>query len=411
MSETADIVVVGGGMVGAVVALGAARLGLDVMLVEAQHPVSFESNQAYDLRVSAISAASRNIFSSLGAWRGMQRMRVCPFRRMAVWDGSTGVEARFDSADIGERELGYIVENRVVQVALWQQLEAVSQVEIRCPDRITRLATGANGCEVVLESGAQISCTLVVGADGARSAVRELASIGVQGEQYDQHALVASVTTEIGQQDVTWQRFVESGPQAMLPLLGNHASLVWYHTPERVAELRNLNLGDLREQIELAFPERLGSLSQIDAVGSFPISWSHAESYVLAGLALVGDAAHSVHPLAGQGVNLGMLDAAALLQCLQQAHREGRSIASLRVLRQYERWRRAENGLMIRALDSISKVFEPGGEWKRFGRNLAFRVADSLSPVNRMCMKVAMGLSGDLPHAALAKPPMLNLVE
>ena len=196
-----------------------------------------------------------------------------------------------------------------------------------------------------------------------------------------------------------------------MPLVGNRASMVWYHTAERVAELKALSESDFISEMESQFPEQLGKLLSIEQVGSFPLQWSHAQQYVLPRFALVGDAAHAVHPLAGQGVNLGMLDASTLVQCVVEGMTQGREVGDIRALRRYERWRKPSNELMIRMLDGIQQAFQPqqrsaiqGGLLKA-ARTAALRLADSVGPVNKTCMRAAMGLSGELPDLARGRLP------
>lgn len=400
MKKIADVVVVGGGMVGALTAVALAETGFDVAIVEHSKPAPFDSVQPHDLRVSALSAASVQMLEALSVWPLIEAMRVCPFRRMAVWDGTTGTETTFNGADIGQSQLGFIVENRLIQLGLWQALERLDGVEWFCPARVQNFTVVDNGVEVVLDDGRTIESNLLVAADGANSSVRTMADITCDGQAYDQHALVVSVATQAGQQDITWQRFMPNGPQAFLPLSGNHASLVWYESAEVVQSLKQLPLPELQSRIEAAFPSRLAGLQEIESVGSFPIRWAQANHYIRDRLALVGDAAHSVHPLAGQGVNLGMLDASALVETLVAAREAGRDPGSYRALRRYERWRKGENAVMIKALDMIHQAFQPGAAGLKMLRNAALASAAGITPVNQLLMKMAMGLSGDLPRLA-----------
>jgi len=243
MPGSTDIVVVGGGMVGAMTALAFARCDLTVTVVEKKSPAPFDPLE-HDIRVSAISHATLEMFKAVDAWQTMHNTRVCPYKRMLVWDNASTARTRFNSADIGYPQLGYIVENSLIQTALWQQLQQQANVEIQCPASIETLDLQEDGASLTLDNGQTLNAEMVVAADGSQSTVRSLAGIEVDGESYQQHALVATVKTEIAQQDITWQRFTDTGPQAFLPLVGNRASMVWYHSAERVAELNvrwNLN--------------------------------------------------------------------------------------------------------------------------------------------------------------------------
>lgn len=404
-----DIIVVGGGMVGAMTALAFARCDLQVTLIEKRLASDFNEKD-HDIRVSAISHATLQMLTAVGAWEEMQKVRVCPYRRMRVWDDSSTAQTHFDSADVGYQQLGFIVENSLIQHALWQQLQSLDNVSIQCPVSVAALEIQPDAAVVTLDNGEVCTASLVVAADGSSSTVRDLASIKVDGESYLQHALVATVQTELPQQDITWQRFTATGPQAFLPLTGNRASMVWYHTKERVEELKAMSESDFITCMELEFPECLGKIKSIQQTGSFPLSWSHAKQYVKPRFALVGDAAHSVHPLAGQGVNLGMLDAAALVQCVADRLYDGGEIGDLRSLRRYERWRKPSNELMIRMLDGIQQVFQPDGSAFQNGvmkasRTAALRLANGVGPLNKICIKTAMGLTGELPMLAKARLP------
>lgn len=405
MSDCADVIVVGGGMVGAMTALALARCDLQVTVVEKSATRPVDLNQ-HDIRVSAISHATLQMFKAVGAWDAMQDMRVCPYKRMLVWDSASSAKTHFNSADVGHQQLGFIVENSVIQSALWQQLQQLSHVDIRCPASISELDLSSDSASVTLDTGEILPARLIVAADGSQSTVRSLAGIKVNGASYQQHALVATVRTEKSQQDITWQRFTDTGPQAYLPLVGHRASMVWYHTESRVAELKALSESDFIDAMETEFPERLGKISAVEQRGSFPLSWSHALHYVKPRFALVGDAAHAVHPLAGQGVNLGMLDAAALAQCVVDGISQGRQPGELRVLRRYERWRKPSNELMIKLLDGIQHVFQPEGytalqgDAMKMARTAALRAADKIAPVNKACIRTAMGLSGEMPELA-----------
>ncbi len=412
-----DIVVVGGGMVGALTALAMARCDFRVTVIEQRPPSEFSLND-HDLRVSAISHATLQMFKAVGVWDTMQSLRVCPYKRMLVWDNATSAETWFDSSHVGYKQLGFIVENSLMQHVLWQELRALPNVSVRTPATVVDLSVQADKALLTLDADNNsdtLSASLVVAADGFNSTVRSLAKINVDGERYDQHALVATVKTELAQQDITWQRFTESGPQAFLPLAGNRASMVWYHSAERIAELKALSDADFISAMQSEFPERLGGLLQVERRGSFPLQWSHAQQYVKPGIALVGDAAHAVHPLAGQGVNLGMLDAAVLVQCVVDGLAEGRAIGSLRTLRRYERWRKPANASMIKMLDTIQRAFQPEGQSAlhasvlKTARTAALYVGNNITPINKVCIRTAMGLTGELPALARGSLPVSSI--
>ena len=446
-SDAFDVVVAGGGMVGSLLAAalafgdraqavpGAAARPLRVCVLDEDLPGPFEpgTDPPYDIRVSALSVASRRMFERVGAWRGVVARRACPYREMLVWDGEAEGGAggargraparrpgstRFEAGDVGAEALGWIVENRVLRLALLERLAEVPNVEIVAPARLeryreappVRVGTGAGrgapgdhdagGVEVRLEGGRTVAARLLVGADGARSTVRSLAGIGSDRSAYEQRALVATVDTEGPRRAITWQRFLPTGPQAFLPLAGRRASMVWYHAPDEIVRLAALDDAAFLDAMHAAFPAELGRLTGVTERGSFPIAKAHAVTYVAPRVALIGDAAHTVHPLAGQGVNLGMLDAGALAQVLLARHARGGDIGDRATLRRYERWRRPENAAMAATLDGFHRAFSPRPMPVRLARRVALDVADRSGPIKRLVTRRAMGVDGDLPRLA-----------
>jgi len=342
------------------------------------------------------------MLEAVDAWEAIASRRLCPYRDLSVWDGEAHGRTNFHARDAGVAELGYIVENRVLQLSLWETLQKQPHVECLCPVSLESIACDDQGAIVHLSGAPKSSlrARLVVGADGAQSMVRQQAGIAVTSSQYDQHALVANVTTALPQQQITWQRFVPSGPQAMLPLCGSRASLVWYNTEEEVGRLKALDNASFINELCTSFPEELGGIETVEARASFPISKAHANSYVSQRVALAGDAAHTVHPLAGQGVNLGLLDAATLAEVLLKAHSAGRDIGAPQVLARYERWRRGSNTLMIESLDAIHKTFSPQPVWFQQLRSAGLNTVNRIRPLRNRLMQHAMGTEGDLPRIA-----------
>jgi 2-octaprenyl-3-methyl-6-methoxy-1,4-benzoquinol hydroxylase len=398
MTDQYDAVIIGGGMVGATLACGLGDSDLRIAVIEELRPEGFAADQLPDLRVSALSIASCNILKTIGAWNGVLLRRLCPFRRMRVWE-STG-ETLFRSDDIDEAVLGYIVENRVVQLALLDRISHFGNVDLFCPERTSLIEYSPDRSRVRLEDGRTFSTRLLIAADGGHSKVRQAAAMGVSSWDYRQHALVLTVETAYGQQDITWQRFTPAGPQAFLPLPGSHASLVWYNSPEEVRRLQGQASDALLRQLEQAFPNCLGEVTRLIAKGSFPLRLQHALGYVQSGIALVGDAAHMIHPLAGQGVNIGLLDAAALAQVLIAAQEKRQDIGSVKVLREYERMRRNQNLLMMTAMDAFYRVFGTSHFPLKLIRNFGLSLAERVPPARKLVMRYAMGLHGNLPRLA-----------
>lgn len=403
-----DVVIVGGGMVGSMLAAALATQGkipstLKIAVIENQAPPPFEpgTDPDYDIRVSALSIATQRMLENVGAWQGILDRRACPYREMLVWDGESHGRTHFKSSEIDAPELGHIVENRVLQLALLDRLEQAPQVDYLCPASLSDYRVKGQRIECRISGGQQrISTRLLVGADGARSTVRQLAGIAMDRHAYPQHALVATVQTCLPQQDITWQRFKPTGPEAFLPLCGSQASMVWYNSEAEVKRLREIDEDDFIREMESTFPLELGGVEKLIERSSFPIAKAHAKRYVAERVALIGDAAHTVHPLAGQGVNLGMLDAAALAEVILDAHQHGKDIGETRTLRRYERWRRGENTLMVSVLDGFYHAFKPQPLPVRVIRSAALNTADRAGPLKRFVMRYAMGTSGQLPLLA-----------
>jgi len=412
-----DVVIVGGGMVGSMLcaalasvaaqavatsSAGITREPLQICVLEHQLPTAFEpgSNPSYDLRVSALSMASQHMLQCVGAWDGIVSRRACEYKKLSVWDGEKAGRTDFNAADIQANHLGHIVENRIIQLAVMDVIAKLSNVTVLSPARMARYRQTREGVEVILEDDRKLSAKLLVGADGANSVVRQQAGIAMDKKQYPQHALVATIQTALPQQDITWQRFVPTGPQAFLPLCGRKGSIVWYHTVEEIERLQALDDDAFVHALQDAFPDVLGAVDAVLARGSFPIAKAHAKDYVGNRIALVGDAAHTVHPLAGQGVNIGLLDAAALAQVIHLASSKGRNIGSHSVLRRYQRWRYGENQLMITALDTLYEVFKPRPVLLQQARSASLNLVDQIKPIKHQVMRHAMGISGDLPRIA-----------
>ena len=394
-----DVIVVGGGLVGATLALALGEAGLRVAIVERSSAPAPAPGPGpdYGLRVSALTVASERILTALGAWPMLPAERIGPMHEMHVWE-RTG-EVHFDSAEIGEPALGYIVENGVVQWALEQRIEALPNVEWHRGEALTGLVFERD--EAVVAAGTRtLRASLLVGADGARSRVRELAGIEVTEGDYHQEGVVAEVHTAEPHRETAWQRFLPDGPLAFLPLANGASSIVWSTTPEHAARLCALDADAFGFEVAEAFEWTLGAVSAPGPRASFPLRHLHARAYVRDRLALAGDAAHIVHPLAGQGVNLGLLDAAALAEVVRRARGLGRDIGSRATLRRYERWRRGHNALMQAVLGGFRHLFSNRWTPVRRLRETGFAVTDRLPPLKAGFMRFASGFSGDLPALA-----------
>lgn len=392
-------------MVGAALACALAPHGLRVAVIEAREPQrSWPAGETAN-RVSALNRASQHVLEHLGAWSRMTALGVSTYRAMQVWDAGGSGQIRFDSAEVGEPDLGHIVENRVTQLALWERLEALESVTLAAPERVRGFELSEECVRVRLEGGAGLEAALLVGADGRDSATRRGAGIVSHGWDYDQHALVANVVHELSHEATAWQRFRPTGPLAFLPLAnGRSSSIVWSTAPQQARELLELEQSAFCTELGRAFGHRLGRILESGPRGVFPLRLQHAERYVLRRLALVGDAAHALHPLAGQGVNLGFMDAAVLAEVVLEAVARGRDPGDLHTLRRYERARKGANIVMLGAMDAFKRLFSNDIVPLRLLRNAGLELADRIAPVKRLFLQRALGTGGELP--SLARPPL-----
>lgn len=393
-----DVAIIGGGMVGASLACALGGSKLRVAVVEpVAAPRQFPADD-FDIRVSAITRATQNVFVAVGAWEGMVARRVQPYEAMHVWDACGNGSIHFDCTELGEPDLGHIVENRVILAALLDRLGEFDNIDFLCPAHATGLQLGADAAQLFLADGRTLNAKLLVGTDGTTSWVREQAGIDSTGWAYDQSALVATVKTSRHHLNAAWQRFLPTGPLAFLPLPGGYSSIVWSTGHEQAEVLRALPASEFLDQLQQAFGDSLGRMESVGPRGVFPLRLQHADRYVLPRLALAGNAAHALHPLAGQGLNIGMLDVAALADVLLNAGR--RDIGSLSLLRRYERWRKGDNIAMVGAMDVFKRLFSNDKMPLVQLRNVGLGLADRLHPVKNFFMRHGMGLAGDLPPLA-----------
>ncbi|MEJ2693090.1 MAG: UbiH/UbiF/VisC/COQ6 family ubiquinone biosynthesis hydroxylase [Candidatus Thiodiazotropha sp.] len=397
--SSSDLIVVGGGMVGCALGCAVAEAGFTVTLLERREPQREWPADEVDLRVSALTRASQRLLENLGAWRRMSSLRICPYTDMEVWDAAGPGRIHFSAAEIGEANLGHIVENRVTQLALWERLEQMPNVRLLCPVGVSDLELGESPA-LLLDDGSRIEAELIVAADGRDSQIRAMAGIGTRGWDYDQHAIVATIDLERHHDNTARQRFMKNGPLAFLPLDQGRCSIVWSTSPQAASELMALDDAAFCVSLSEASERMLGRVEAVGPRGVFPLRLGHAETYIRPGLALIGDAAHAIHPLAGQGVNLGFLDAAALAECLSQARSAARPIGGLATLRRYERARKGGNMAMLAAMDAFKRTFSNEILPLRLVRNLGLSLADRGGPLKKLLVRRALGLSGELPPLA-----------
>ena len=392
--ERYDVVVAGGGLTGLVAAACFARAGFEVLVVEGR-----ERGAEGDGRVSALTVAAERILHRLGAWERITG--AAPFRRMRVWEASGGAEIRFDARAVGAEHLGHIVGNRVVAEALEEAVESLGVAWSR-PSRVSGLVLGRR--EVTVELGeTRVHAGLVVGADGGDSLVRKLTGIPVRRRDYGQLGIVCTVRPEHHHRDIAWQVARPAGPLAFLPLPDGLCSIVWSTEREHAEHLLALDDEAFRLELEAAFERRLGTIEWAGPRAGFPLRAIRAATYSAPRVALAGDAAHTIHPLAGQGVNLGILDAAVLAEAAAEAKERGRDPGGRAALERYERRRKAHNLAVDFAVDGFDRLYRAKGAPVRAVRNAGLAATHRLAPIKRRIILHASGFAGDLP--ASAAPP------
>ncbi|HHJ16004.1 MAG TPA: 2-octaprenyl-3-methyl-6-methoxy-1,4-benzoquinol hydroxylase [Gammaproteobacteria bacterium] len=386
-----DVVIAGGGLVGLSLAAALGKADFSVAVLEAREPVRDWPADSVDLRVYAITRASQRLFESVGAWSAIEP-HAGPFRDMRVWDaGGTG-DIHFSSADLGEPYLGHIIESRVIETALLDVVDSLPAVQRLCPAVVQGFESGDEQQTVELEDGRRLTAKLLVGADGKASRIRDQTGIKVRAADYGQQALVAVVSTGRPHEETAWQRFLPTGPLAFLPLADGRSSIVWSATSHEAERLLALDETEFCAELTRAFDRRLGEVTGCGERVLFPLRRQHAERYIAPRIALVGDASHVIHPLAGQGVNLGLKDAGELAATLSDARARERDIGSMPVLRRYERARRGDNAAMMLAMDGFKHLFGSRIPPLRWMRNAGLNLVDAAPLVKNQIMRSAMGL-------------------
>lgn len=389
MKRSFDIVVVGAGPVGAAVAIGAAAMGYSVALVDAGEPVHVPAPDAeVDPRVYAISEGSRRLLEELGVWQEIAALRVSPYRRMEVFDELGAVQ--FDAADVAAAQLGHIIENRVVQGVLQDRAAGIAKLHFFSAERVEDLGAAADLRSVRLSTSGRLRARLVIAADGARSPVREMAGLESCEVDHEQTALVAHVRTEYAHGETARQRFLSEGPLAFLPLADGRSSIVWSTSHDHAEALLGMTAEEFDRELTGASGHWLGAVRRDSELAAFPLVSRHAPEYLAERLVLLGDAAHTVHPLAGLGLNLGLADVAALLKQLEAAREAGQDPGERSYLRRYERDRKPQNRVMLQLLHGCNELFRFRRPVVDPLRGLGMRLFNASGPLKREIIRRAM---------------------
>ncbi|RJX70511.1 FAD-dependent 2-octaprenylphenol hydroxylase [Vibrio sinensis] len=400
MMQSVDIAIVGGGMVGLALAAAFKDSDLRIAVIEANIPQD-ELSELPDVRVSALSRSSETMLRNLGAWQGIVQRRAAPYVAMEVWEQDSFARIEFDAQRLAQPDLGHIVENRVIQLALLDVVKQQSNVTLYMPAKCSTMAIGESEAWITLDTGQALTAKLVVGADGANSWVRQHQNIPLTHWDYGHSAIVANIETAEPHDRIARQIFTPQGPLAFLPVHGSHlSSIVWSTEPHRAERLVDMSDDDFNKVLTAEFDARLGLCAVQGQRFAFPLKMRYARDFVVERVALVGDAAHTIHPLAGQGVNLGLLDAASLAQEVLALWTQGEDIGTQRNLRSYERWRKAEAAKMIAAMQGFRDLFDGNNPAKKLLRGIGMTLASQLPGAKDEIMKRALGLKGELPDMA-----------
>ncbi|EPC4819457.1 FAD-dependent 2-octaprenylphenol hydroxylase [Salmonella enterica] len=396
--QSVDVAIVGGGMVGLAVACGLQGSGLRVAVLDHVVPQPLANDAPPQLRVSAINAASEKLLTRFGVWSNIVARRASCYHGMEVWDKDSFGRITFDDASMGYSHLGHIVENSVIHYALWQKAQQAADITLMAPAELQQVAWGENDAFLTLKDGAMLTARLVIGADGANSWLRNKADIPLTFWDYRHHALVATIRTEEPHGAVARQVFHGEGILAFLPLSDPHlCSIVWSLSPQDAERMQQSGDEAFNQALTIAFDNRLGLCRVESERQVFPLTGRYARQFAAHRLALVGDAAHTIHPLAGQGVNLGFMDAAELVDDLRRLQRQGKDIGQHLYLRRYERSRKHSAAMMLAGMQGFRDLFAGENPAKKLLRDIGLKLADTLPGVKPQLLRQAMGLN-DLPQ-------------
>ena len=390
-----EVVIVGGGMVGLSLACALAQAGIEIAVVDREDPAAV-TGAAFDGRASAIAHASQRMLEAIGVWRHMASAAQ-PILDIRVSDRDSLLFLHFDHRELDDGPFGYMVENRALRAGLHATLVGLPNLTLYAPQAVREVRREAGIAHVALNDGTILEAPLVAACDGRTSPLRASAGIAVRGWSYPQIAIVCTVAHERPHRGIAHERFLPAGPFAILPLRGARASLVWTERSDLAATFLALRRAGFDRRMRERFGDFLGNVRTIGPRWSHPLAMHHAERYVDHRLVLVGDSAHGVHPIAGQGLNMGLRDAAALAEVTVDAARLGLDLGAPEPLERYQRWRRFDNVVMIAVTDTLNRLFTNGSAPVGLARDLGLAAVDRMPPLKRLFMRHARGSVGTVP--------------
>ncbi len=400
MEHDCDIAIVGGGLNGPALALAAAQVGLQVIVLDATCHKPLK-NAKFDGRAYALALASKRLMAAVGVWENVAQDAE-PMLNIRVSDGRAGVGASpffmdFDHAELEEGPMGYMVEDRHLRYALQAAMQTSPLIEYRLATRVTGQSTGPEGVTLSLANNRKITTRLLVGADGRQSGTAARAGITYTGWHYSQTALVCAIKHDRPHDGVAHQFFMPAGPMAVLPLSARRSTVVWSEKTDSAAVIKTLDDAAFLDVLRPRFGDFLGDIALTGGRFSYPLGMMIAKSYIAPNVALIGDAAHGVHPIAGQGLNAGLRDVAALIQVLSEAKQRGEDFGSQPVLARYQLWRRFDATTLALTTDGFNRLFSNDNPILRLGRDLGMGMLNAMPKVRRGILREAAGLTGDLP--------------
>jgi 2-octaprenyl-6-methoxyphenol hydroxylase len=397
VSDDVELLIAGGGLVGLLLGIACAAAGLEVAIVDPHDPETTLSN-AYDARSSAIAYASRRVFDGLGLWQQIAA-EAEPILEIRVADNGSPLFVHYDHRDLGTGEpLGYIVENRVLRRAFIGRALALPGLSFRARHRVAAAETSPFAATAELSGGERVRSRLIVAADGQGSPLRRATGIGTIELRYPQTSITTTVRHERHHRGVAVEHFLPAGPFAILPMTGNRSSVVWTERAELAARLAALREADFAAELAARFGDLLGAVEPVGPRSIFPLGLMLAERYAARRLALVGEAAHLIHPIAGQGFNLGIRDVAVLAELVVDARRLGLDIGDRTWLERYQQWRRSDALQLAVVTDALNRLFSNAIAPVQLARDLGLAAVNRIPPLKRLLMRDAMGLTGDLPR-------------